>query len=122
MLPGGMPATSTPSVRRYRRRWLAHVAGTAAVIASLAATACSSQPVASNEPPADPGARAADTPVIGAQEPETHDDSEPDAEEVRRRIAVASRSFDPDHQIRRAMDAFFSPNTIPSDRDQPREH
>ena len=51
-----------------------------------------------------------------------HDDSEPDAEEVRRRIAVASRSFDPDHQIRRAMDAFFSPGTRPAERDQPREH
>ena len=56
-------------------------------------------------------------------EPERiHDDSEPDAEEVRRRIAVASRSFDPDHQIRRAMDAFFSPSAVPSERDQPREH
>jgi hypothetical protein len=29
---------------------------------------------------------------------------------VRRRIATASRSFDPDHQVRRAMDAFFSPS------------
>jgi diguanylate cyclase (GGDEF)-like protein len=50
------------------------------------------------------------------------DDSEPDAEEVRRRIAVASRSFDPDHQIRRAMDAFFSPSAVPPEREQPREH
>ena len=37
------------------------------------------------------------------------DDAEPDPQEVRRRIATASRSFDPDHQVRRAMDAFFSP-------------
>ena len=37
------------------------------------------------------------------------DDAEPDPQEVRRRIARASRSFDPDHQVRRAMDAFFSP-------------
>ena len=36
-------------------------------------------------------------------------EEEPDAAEVRRQIAVASRSFDPDHQIRRAMDAFLSP-------------
>jgi diguanylate cyclase (GGDEF)-like protein len=50
------------------------------------------------------------------------DDSEPDAEEVRRRIAVASRSFDPDHQIRRAMDAFFSPSPAAPEREQPREH
>jgi diguanylate cyclase (GGDEF)-like protein len=38
------------------------------------------------------------------------DDTEPDPIEVRRRIATASRSFDPDHQVRRAMDAFFSPS------------
>jgi diguanylate cyclase (GGDEF)-like protein len=36
-------------------------------------------------------------------------EEEPDAADVRRQIAVASRSFDPDHQIRRAMDAFLSP-------------
>ena len=36
-------------------------------------------------------------------------DDEPDAQVVRRQIAAASRSFDPDHQIRRAMDAFLSP-------------
>jgi hypothetical protein len=37
---------------------------------------------------------------------------------VRRQIAAASRSFDPDHQIRRAMDAFLSPTA--GERD-PRE-
>lgn len=37
------------------------------------------------------------------------DEDEPDAAVVRRQIAVATRSFDPDHQIRRAMDAFLSP-------------
>jgi len=41
------------------------------------------------------------------------DDAEPDPQEVRRRIASASRSFDPDHQVRRAMDAFFSPSLPP---------
>ena len=41
------------------------------------------------------------------------DDAEPDPQEVRRRIATASRSFDPDHQVRRAMDAFFSPPLPP---------
>jgi diguanylate cyclase (GGDEF)-like protein len=41
------------------------------------------------------------------------DDAEPDPQEVRRRIATASRSFDPDHQVRRAMDAFFSPTLPP---------
>lgn len=41
------------------------------------------------------------------------DDADP--QEVRRRIASASRSFDPDHQIRRAMDAFLSP--VPRERE-----
>ena len=44
------------------------------------------------------------------------DDADP--QEVRRRIASASRSFDPDHQIRRAMDAFLSP--VPRERDHDR--
>jgi diguanylate cyclase (GGDEF)-like protein len=43
------------------------------------------------------------------------DDADP--QEVRQRIASASRSFDPDHQIRRAMDAFLSP--VPADRERP---
>jgi hypothetical protein len=43
------------------------------------------------------------------------DDADP--QEVRERIASASRSFDPDHQIRRAMDAFLSP--VPADRERP---
>lgn len=48
--------------------------------------------------------------------PEEVDDADP--QEVRRRIASASRSFDPDHQIRRAMDAFLSP--VPRDREHER--
>jgi diguanylate cyclase (GGDEF)-like protein len=44
---------------------------------------------------------------LGAAEPV--EEEEPDAAVVRRQIAVATRSFDPDHQIRRAMDAFLSP-------------
>ena len=51
-----------------------------------------------------------------------HGDGEPDPQEVRRRIATASRSFDPDDQVRRAMDAFFSPTVPPrEDRTTP-EH
>ncbi len=42
------------------------------------------------------------------------DDAEPDPMEVRQQIATASRSFDPDHQVRRAMDAFFSPSLPPT--------
>jgi hypothetical protein len=78
------------------------------------------------EPPADDAgevAAASDaTADATADATEVTDESEPDAEEVRRRIAVASRSFDPDHQIRRAMDAFFSPAPAASEREQPREH
>jgi hypothetical protein len=49
-------------------------------------------------------------PRIGLAIAENHpDEEEPDAAEVRRQIAAARRSFDPDYQIRRAMDAFLSP-------------
>lgn len=37
-----------------------------------------------------------------------HGDDEPDPVDVRRQIAAARRNMDPDHQIRRAMDAFLS--------------
>jgi diguanylate cyclase (GGDEF)-like protein len=48
-----------------------------------------------------------DKPIPSHRPGEEEDDADP--MEVRRRIATASRSFDPDHQIRRAMDAFLSP-------------
>jgi hypothetical protein len=38
---------------------------------------------------------------------ETEED-EPDPDEMRRQIAVARGNMDPDHQVRRAMDAFLS--------------
>lgn len=59
---------------------------------------------------------------LGPVTDHNHDETEPDPQEVRRRIAAASRSFDPDHQIRRAMDAFFSPGstTPPVDEREPR--
>jgi diguanylate cyclase (GGDEF)-like protein len=53
-----------------------------------------------------PAADRVNLPVGSEQHTE---EEEPDAEEVRRQIVAASRSFDPDHQIRRAMDAFLSP-------------
>ena len=58
------------------------------------------------------GPIVAPEPALGARHDEV-DDADP--QEVRRRIASASRSFDPDHQIRRAMDAFLSP--VPDDRE-----
>ena len=48
---------------------------------------------------------------------EPSNEAEPDPTEVRRQIAAASRSFDPDHQIRRAMDAFLGPTRPRSERD-----
>ena len=51
---------------------------------------------------------------------EEEDDADP--QEVRRRIATASRSFDPDHQIRRAMDAFLSPAGTDGDTRTTPEH
>lgn len=39
---------------------------------------------------------------------EETDESEPDPGEMRRHIAVARANMDPDHQVRRAMDAFLS--------------
>jgi diguanylate cyclase (GGDEF)-like protein len=46
--------------------------------------------------------------------PEAGEEDEADPSEVRRQIAAARRNMDPDHQIRRAMDAFLSP-TRPND-------
>jgi diguanylate cyclase (GGDEF)-like protein len=99
--------------------------------AAAAAMAMDAQADSAAEPEAEPIAAASDTepateepsadsswtPVpekrprrisLGvADQPE---EEEPDAAVVRRQIAVATRSFDPDHQIRRAMDAFLSPS------------
>jgi diguanylate cyclase (GGDEF)-like protein len=42
---------------------------------------------------------------------DAHGDDEPDPADMRRQIAAARRNMDPDHQIRRAMDAFLSSPT-----------
>ena len=61
------------------------------------------------EPEQDP------VPVMTAEPAhETLEDDEATPSEVRRNIATARRNMDPDHQIRRAMDAFLSP-TRPND-------
>jgi hypothetical protein len=47
---------------------------------------------------------------------DSHGEDEPDPADVRRNIAAARRNMDPDHQIRRAMDAFLSsPSVRPGD-------
>ena len=65
------------------------------------------QPVAP-EPVAAPPVPPADE-EDEARGHEADEEDQADAGEVRRQIAHATRSFDPDHQIRRAMDAFLSP-------------
>jgi diguanylate cyclase (GGDEF)-like protein len=55
----------------------------------------------------------------GSQHHEGHGEDEPDPADVRRQIAAARRNMDPDHQIRRAMDAFLSsptPSRVDSER------
>jgi hypothetical protein len=69
--------------------------------------------------PATPVVEVAPAPVaVAAGAPpvsgEAADEDEADPSEVRRQIAAARRNMDPDHQIRRAMDAFLSP-TRPND-------
>ena len=88
-------------------------------VASEAAATEGSAPVESPAPrngataPSEERAVAVELgPVVVAEERAARADAgddEPDAQVVRRQIAAASRSFDPDHQIRRAMDAFLSP-------------
>ncbi|HEY6607838.1 MAG TPA: hypothetical protein VI277_01450, partial [Candidatus Limnocylindria bacterium] len=61
---------------------------------------------------------AAAAPIVAPAEAEI-DDGEADAQAVRRHMATASQSFDPDHQIRRAMDAFLSPPSPDRERRAP---
>lgn len=61
-------------------------------------------PTASEE--SGPGPTPASGPGISGHD-ETEED-EPDPGEMRRQIAVARGNMDPDHQVRRAMDAFLS--------------
>ncbi|HEY8921318.1 MAG TPA: GGDEF domain-containing protein, partial [Candidatus Limnocylindria bacterium] len=82
--------------------------------------------------PAAPAAVAADPPprsgatafsvepakTNGSQH-DAHGEDEPDPADVRRNIAAARRNMDPDHQIRRAMDAFLSsPTSSRADRER----
>jgi diguanylate cyclase (GGDEF)-like protein len=134
-LPGGsVPAEPSPAAST------APVAASAVSAKAVVATAALAEPLASAVEPAagvatteqpeamvaseaadaGPVAEPADTIGLAAVEmgasSNRHGDDEPDPSEVRRQIAAASRSFDPDHQIRRAMDAFLGPMSDPRDR------
>jgi diguanylate cyclase (GGDEF)-like protein len=76
------------------------------------AEAAEPAPVATAEPPPAATAFAVDGAASnGSQHHEGHGEDEPDPADVRRQIAAARRNMDPDHQIRRAMDAFLSSPT-----------
>jgi diguanylate cyclase (GGDEF)-like protein len=73
---------------------------------------------AAPEPKATAFTVEAATPTNGAHH-DAHGEDEPDPADVRRQIAAARRNMDPDHQIRRAMDAFLSsPTTTRADRER----
>jgi diguanylate cyclase (GGDEF)-like protein len=78
-------------------------------------------PVAVPDPPARSTATAFTVEATTNGSPhEAHGEDEPDPADVRRNIAAARRNMDPDHQIRRAMDAFLSsPTSSRADREQP---
>ena len=69
-------------------------------------------PVAPTVAMAPVGSRAA-----GGNSHEPTDEREPDPGEVRKQIAAARLNMDPDHQIRRAMDAFLSSPRSTPERD-----
>jgi len=83
-------------------------------------------PVAVPAPPAAPEPPPRSNAAAFSVEPaptnghhDAHGDDEPDPADVRRHIAAARRNMDPDHQIRRAMDAFLSsPTTSRADRER----
>jgi diguanylate cyclase (GGDEF)-like protein len=79
-------------------------------------------PVAAVDPPAPSTAAAfsVEPATTNGSHHDAHGDDEPDPADVRRHIAAARRNMDPDHQIRRAMDAFLSsPTSSRADREQP---
>lgn len=95
------------------------------VAADVAAPPASEAVAATPEPPPVPSEPAAAaftvepaTRTNGANH-DAHGEDEPDPADVRRQIAAARRNMDPDHQIRRAMDAFLSsPTTTRADRER----
>jgi diguanylate cyclase (GGDEF)-like protein len=83
---------------------------------AAAAPAAEIAPVEAMAPPIEAPAVPAPATTAFSVEPaatngsghDVHGEDEPDPADVRRQIAAARRNMDPDHQIRRAMDAFLS--------------
>jgi len=88
------------------------------------AEAARAEPVPEPAPPAAPppstaAAFTVEAATTNGSHHDGHGEDEPDPADVRRQIAAARRNMDPDHQIRRAMDAFLSSPTSPrADREQ----
>ncbi|MEX0625822.1 MAG: GGDEF domain-containing protein [Chloroflexota bacterium] len=74
--------------------------------------------VVAADPPPPAAAFTVEPATTNGSHHEAHGDDEPDPADVRRHIAAARRNMDPDHQIRRAMDAFLSsPTSSRADRE-----
>ena len=73
---------------------------------------------ASAAPPSTAASFTVESGTTNGSSHEAHGEDEPDPADVRRHIAAARRNMDPDHQIRRAMDAFLSsPTSSRADRE-----
>jgi len=70
-------------------------------------------------PPSTAAAFTVEAATTNGSHHDGHGEDEPDPADVPRQIAAARRNMDPDHQIRRAMDAFLSsPTSSRADREQ----
>jgi diguanylate cyclase (GGDEF)-like protein len=81
--------------------------------AAAAPTPMAEPSVAAAPPPSAAAALTVESGTTNGSSHEAHGEDEPDPADVRRQIAAARRNMDPDHQIRRAMDAFLSSPTSP---------
>jgi two-component system cell cycle response regulator len=89
--------------------------------AETAPAAASVAPAAVVDAPPEPSATAfsVEPAKTNGSHHDAHGEDEPDPADVRRHIAAARRNMDPDHQIRRAMDAFLSsPTTSRAERER----
>lgn len=118
--------SGNPRPRRAPAKLLAapEEASPAVAVAEVAAAAVAPPPIPepvvvdAPAPPA-PAAFTIDAAPTNGSHHDSHGEDEPDPADVRRQIAAARRNMDPDHQIRRAMDAFLSsPSTSRADRER----
>ncbi|MEP7040142.1 MAG: GGDEF domain-containing protein [Chloroflexota bacterium] len=110
---------------------VAQVASTAAAPVVAAEAAETAEPTEAADA-AEPAEAASDVPgpstataflippaATNGSNHEAHGEDEPDPADLRRQIAAARLNMDPDHQIRRAMDAFLSsPSSSRADRER----